>query len=137
MRKLLILLGLVAVFFGTNAILNSLKQPAEGTVVVVENEPVEVTPTETTTVVVVVEEEPMVPVDPEVIPEPKVEFKPLNFNGKRIAKFAKDNKGKVIPVPATLSKVYGGKKGVRIGGDFYFKGENGIYVFHAGVIIKL
>ena len=135
MKKLLVLLFIIAGYFGVKAVINSLQEPAEGTVVVVADEPVEVTPTETATVVIM--EEPTPEPEPEVI-TPAPVFEPLAFDGK-LNKFAKANGGKKVNSPKAFVKSYGAKKkGVKVGGDFYFESEDGtLYVFHAGAVIKI
>lgn len=132
-KYILVLLFLVASFFGVKAFLSSLEKPASGPVVV---EDVEVVETEEVAVDTV-EVEPVETPDPV---EPEVEeemFTPLPFTGKRLKAFAKANGGKVMEVPTGISKTYGGKKGVRVGGDFYFEGNEGLFVFHDGRFIKL
>ena len=139
-RFLLILAALgVASVFGYE-IVNELKKPAEGTmeVVVMEEEVVmeEVT--------VMTEEETMemeaeveVPMVVEEVLEPL--FTALTFTGKNLKGFAEANDGMVIDVRVDeRAAELGGKKGVKVGNDIYFKGKGGaLYVFHNGEIIKL
>ena len=75
------------------------------------------------------------PAEPE---EPK--FDPLPFNGRGLKKFAEKYNGRIINVAKIDKRAadLGGKKGVLIGGDVYFKGKGGaLYVFHNGDFIKL
>ena len=149
-RKLIIIIALIATFFGVKAVLNSLQQPAEGKAVVVNGEPeIVIVDVDTTTVatetIVIPEPVDPKPVDPEVIPE--VVFEPLKFNGKRLGKFAKANGGKVMNLTNTYARALIGfgldkanlpTKVVKVGGDLYFKAADGtLYVAHEGKLIKL
>ena len=75
----------------------------------------------------------------EVMKEEVVEevFMPLAFDGK-LGKFIKKNKGVKVDLPGPWVKLYGAKKGARVGDDIYFKAKDGVlYVFHNGKLIKL
>ena len=141
MKKLLVLLFVVVGFFGVKAIVNSLQEPASGTVVVMDDPMVnDMGGVDGTTVMTeeeveeVEEMEPIVVVEEEPAPMPV--FQPLAFDGK-LGKFAKANGGKKVNVPSAFVKKYNTKKkGVRVGGDFYFESNDGtLYVFHAGEVI--
>ncbi len=141
MRKLLlVLLAGTAVYF-TYKIVDSVKnKPAQG---LVEVEVMDM-PTEDVLGPVEVSEEPVMgpmeePMMEEVVETPVVEeFMPLSFTGKGIKKFAEANGGMVLDVRVDArAEELGGKKGVKVGADIYFKGKDGNYVFHNGEVIKL
>lgn len=143
MKKVIIgLVLLIGIVFAVKSTKRTLEEPATG-VVMVEDDPMinDMGGVDGTTVMT--EEESMEAMEEDVIllEEPVVEevvevFVPLSFNGK-LGKFAKANKGVVLKLPSQWVKQYGAKKGVRIGDDVYFKGKDGLYVFHAGEIMKL
>ena len=141
MKKVIIgLLLLVGVVFAVKSTKRTLDEPASGVVMVEDemiNEDGGVNGTTVMTEEEMMEEEVMdEPILVEEVEEVVPAFEPLAFNGK-LGKFAKANKGKVIKLPTGWVKMYGAKKGVRVGDDVYFKGKDGLFVFHSGEVIKL
>lgn len=133
MKKLLIAVFVIAGFIGVKAFLTSLQMPAEGMVTI--------TPTE-----VIVVEEVTVMEEPVMVEEVVVEevvmeetFMPLDFNGKGIKAWAAANGGTVFDVSSDKrAAALGGKKGVKVGSDIYFKGKKGmLYVYHNGEILTI
>ena len=151
MRKGIILLALVAAFFGVKAVLNSLMQPAEGMVVIeMPTDPMinDMGGVDETTVMT--EEEMMETEMEDTAMEPvetKPVFTPLNFTGKKVKKFAKANGGKVMAINNTYARAlinFGLDKAdlpnqvIKVNGDLYFKSKSGVlYVAHMGELIKL
>ena len=145
MKRVTIILLLIAGFFGVKAIVNTLtNEPATGVVVVVDGEEVDMpTPTETTTVVV--EVEPTETATETVVIEPMepVVFEPLSFSKGSLKKFAAANGAKVIKLKPQVVKYIKTSfgldvdKGVKINGDLYIKVGGSRYVIHMGELIKL
>ena len=143
MKKITIILVLIAGFFGIKAIVNTLtNEPATGMVVVVEGEEVEMEPVDTLTVTV----EPMPIPDPEPMPDPQPEvvvWKPLVWTKGSLKKFAAANGVKVMELKPQVQKylktTFGIEvtKGVKIDGDLYIKVGSKRYVVHTGKLIKL
>ena len=128
MRKLIAVLGIIGAIFLAILLVGEVKKPATGTV---EVEVVEVETVEVDTVEVEMPEPQPIP-DPEPMPEPEVEepvFVPLKWNGKRMAKFAKDNGGVIITID--------GVKYVKIGNAYYFKKGKDVYVRIKNQIISI
>ena len=145
MKKVIIgLLLLVGVVFAVKSTKRTLSEPATGTVVMDDPMINDMGGVDGTTVMT--EEEAMAEETTdetlmettEETPAPETEevFTPLAFNGK-LGKFVKKNGGKIVKLPPTLVKQYGAKKGVRVGDDVYFKGKEGLFVFHAGEVLKI
>lgn len=145
MRKVFILLALVAIFFGVKEFLSSIEKPVSGPVevIVVSEEtetvtvgPVTVTVSEVTTKTTEEVEEVAEPV-----------FMPLMWDGKKIKKFAKKHGVKVMKLDNTygralinmgLAKENLPLMVVKVSGDLYFKAKDGtVYVAHTGKLIKL
>ncbi len=135
MKRVLLVLGLLAVLFfvGKGLVKEASSPTTSGTVEVVEvveDMPVEGPMTEEESM----EEEEVM--EEEVVEMPvEPVFVPLKF--KKLSDLKKMG-GKKVDSPDSFIKQYGAKKkGYRVGGDFYFQGKDGIYVFHGGEVIKL
>ena len=150
MKKGIVLLGLIAAFFGVKAIVGSLQQPSEGKVMLTPETTIEGTTVETEEEAAASETEYIVgdldlsgvvgdaPGEEgyEAPEEAKPDFIPAKF--KKLKDLRKQG-GKKVKVSIIWIRQYDAKPNAyRIGDDVYFESKDGsFYVFHNGIVTKL